>query len=239
MINMRSWLLAVAVVALALSVANAQTPGCVGNSPCTSTQVFTPSGQTTMAVTTVSARVVFPSTGSGVNLVVTNTASTVAYLALGNSSVVATTTGNPIQPGQTLVFPQGTNTYLAAVTAAGTGSLLVPSGTGVPGVTTGGSSSSGGGGGGTSIVYSPLDVYAVTVGSTPVNAVVGPAGGCNLISTVDLIINPVAAAGTSASTTSVLLPAGINYQCGPIAAGVNISINCSGGGTCSWTGVKW
>ena len=83
----------------------------------------------------------------------------------------------------------------------------------------------------------PLDAYAVTVGGTAVNAVVGPANGCNFSSAVDLIVNSVGTAGTSASTTSQLLPAGMSYQCGPVTT--NVSVNCSTGGTCSWAGNKW
>ena len=85
-----------------------------------------------------------------------------------------------------------------------------------------------------------LDITAVTVSSTAVTALTGPANGCNISSSVALIIDPVNAAGTSASATSQLQPANASpYQCGVLAAGVKVSVNCSGGGTCSWSGVRW
>lgn len=87
--------------------------------------------------------------------------------------------------------------------------------------------------------YRTLDFYAVTVGGTPKSAVTGPANGCQISSAVDLIIDSVAAAGTTRATTSQLLAAGGLFQCGPISSSIVISVNCSGGGTCSWQGVRW
>lgn len=85
-----------------------------------------------------------------------------------------------------------------------------------------------------------LDATAVTVSSTAVVAVAGPANGCNISSAVALIVDAVGTPGTSASGTSQLQPAlAAPYQCGPIGAGVSIMVNCSGGGTCSWTGYRW
>ena len=91
-----------------------------------------------------------------------------------------------------------------------------------------------------SFVPRALDLTAVTVSSTAVTALTGPANGCNISSSSALIIDPVATAGTSASGTSQLQPANAApYQCGVLAAGVKVSVNCSGGGTCAWTGVRW
>ncbi len=28
-------------------------------------------------------------------------------------------------------------------------------------------------------------------------------------------------------------------ECGPLLPGARVSVNCSGGGTCSWTGDRW
>lgn len=85
-----------------------------------------------------------------------------------------------------------------------------------------------------------LDATAVTVASTAVVAVAGPANGCNITSSVALIIDPVGTPGISASGTSQLQPANASpYQCGPIGAGVSIRVNCSGGGTCGWAGYRW
>lgn len=85
-----------------------------------------------------------------------------------------------------------------------------------------------------------LTLTAVTVGGTPVVALTGPANGCNISSSVALIIDLVAPAGTSPSATGQLQPAGAApFQCGPISKDVSVSVNCSGGGTCSWQGMRW
>jgi len=89
-------------------------------------------------------------------------------------------------------------------------------------------------------VHSALEGTAVTTPGTAVVAVKGPLKGCNISSSVALIIDQVGAAGTSASGTSQLQPAGAApYQCGELRPGSNVSVNCSGGGTCSWTGDRW
>lgn len=93
--------------------------------------------------------------------------------------------------------------------------------------------------------YRALDFAAVTVGGTPVAAVTGPAYGCQFTSSVDLIVDTtgkpgaLSPAGTSASGTSQLLPAGQPWQCGALATGAIVSVNCSGGGTCNWQGNRW
>jgi len=93
--------------------------------------------------------------------------------------------------------------------------------------------------------YRALDLFAVTVSSTPVAAVTGPAYGCQFTSSVDLIVDTtgklgvLSPAGTSATTTSQLLPAGVAWQCGALASGAVVSVNCSGGGTCNWQGNRW
>ena len=85
-----------------------------------------------------------------------------------------------------------------------------------------------------------LQATAVTVAGTAVVAVSGPAHGCNISSSVALIIDQVGTAGTSASGTSQLQPAGAApYQCGQVAGNAKVSVNCSGGGTCSWAGDVW
>ena len=83
-----------------------------------------------------------------------------------------------------------------------------------------------------------LDNTAIT--GSAINALTGPANGCNISSTSALIIDLVNAAGTSPSNTSQLQPAGATpFQCGPIKAGVVVSVNCSGGGSCNIQGMRW
>jgi hypothetical protein len=88
--------------------------------------------------------------------------------------------------------------------------------------------------------HGALQATAVTVAGTAVIAVNGPVHGCNITSSVALIIDSVGTAGTTASGTSQLQPAGAApYQCGQVAGNAKVSVNCSGGGTCSWTGDVW
>jgi len=84
-----------------------------------------------------------------------------------------------------------------------------------------------------------LDKYAVTVSSTAVVALTGPTNGCNIMSSVPLIIDTVGTAGTSGSTTSQLVTANTPFKCVNLSPGVQVSVNCSGGGTCAWWGVRW
>jgi len=88
---------------------------------------------------------------------------------------------------------------------------------------------------------SALDATSVA-GGVAVTAVTGPVNGCAIIpGTTALIVNIVGTAGTSASGTSVLQPTNApqGFQCGPLGPHVNVSVNCSGGGACSWTGYKY
>lgn len=122
-------------------VAQAQQPGCVNNTPCVQPNVFVPTGAGTLAVTTTSASVTFPTTGGNLTLKVTNAGAVTVYYAVGGAGVVATTASAPLAAGQTVALAQGSNGYLAAVTASGTASLTLQSGTGVPIITYGASGS--------------------------------------------------------------------------------------------------
>lgn len=122
-----------AFVALAWAgAASAQVPGCVQGAQCVLLQQFTPVGFTTLAVTNVSSSVPFPATGPTLGLLVTNDGPDTVYVAIGASSIVATTLNMPVGPGRSVYLPQGTWTTLAAVTASGTGQLTMASGTGAP-----------------------------------------------------------------------------------------------------------
>jgi hypothetical protein len=134
-------------------VAHAQTvPGCLNGTPCTAIQTFTPTGTASLSATVTSASVAFPSTGGVLNVMLVNTGSVPAYIAIGNSSVVATTSGIPVLPGQPIVLAQGISTNIAAITASGTTSLSVTSGTGQP-----------------AIVYSQLTIPPITASTPPLS----------------------------------------------------------------------
>lgn len=109
--------------------------GCSGSGG--SSQPYQPDSYTpaTLAVTTTSSRVAAPGTGTG--LVVTNTGSTPVFVNVGGSTVTATTANLIINPGNFFGFYYpGGSAYVAAVTASGSGSLSVVSGTGMPNVGT-------------------------------------------------------------------------------------------------------
>ena len=102
---------------------------------------FTPAAAyASLSVSNASTRVSLP---AGAVVVVYNTGSTAAYVTLGNSSVVATTGGDAIQPGSWMSFTPGASTYLAAITASSTTSLNISGGTGLPSGAGGGSSGGG------------------------------------------------------------------------------------------------
>jgi hypothetical protein len=80
-------------------------------------------------------------------------------------------------------------------------------------------------------------------GGVAVKAVVGPVKGCAIIpGATSLIIDLVGTAGTAAAGTSILQPTAgpaTGFQCGPLDAGVTVSVNCLAGGACSWTGYQY
>lgn len=132
-------------------------PGCPspGSIPCTATQIYTPVAETTLSVTSTSARVAFPGTGT-FNAMLTNTGLKTAYYAVGSIAAVATTSSASLAAGQSVAFPQGANTYVAAIAGGGdTTSLTVRSGTGYPVVVYGSLAVSGGS-------ITPLPATAVT-----------------------------------------------------------------------------
>ena len=116
----------------------AQIPGCptVGSN-CVTIQGFQPLTKTTLAVSSASSNVALPTPGASYNVLITNAGSTDAYLLLGTTSGVVATTSNPILPaGQSAWFPQGTNAYVAAITASSTTNLTIQSGAGTPTIVT-------------------------------------------------------------------------------------------------------
>ena len=95
--------------------------------------VFTQTGRVTIAATGTSASAVLASTGASAPIATTavfnNLGTAIAYVALGASNVVATTTGSyPVQPAGTAVLSLGSATYAAAITAGSSVSVSVSTG---------------------------------------------------------------------------------------------------------------
>jgi hypothetical protein len=89
--------------------------------------------QKTLAVTTSSASTSLGSTGASspvaTTAIIQNLGANTAYINLGASSVVATTTGGyPVQPSQSVNLAIGSAGYIAAITAASTASVSVSTG---------------------------------------------------------------------------------------------------------------
>ena len=106
---------------------------------------FAPGGSysTPLSVSSSSSRTPLP-TGSAIN--VYNTGSNAAFIALGNGSVVATTSEDQVPAGGCLSLVVGSNTNIAAITASSTTTLNISGGSGL-GTCGGGGGGSGGGGG--------------------------------------------------------------------------------------------
>ena len=76
-----------------------------------------------------SSRVPLP---SGTVVTIYNTGANSAYVTLGNSSVTAAVGNDVIPAGGWMAFTVGTNTFLAAIETAGTTSLNLSGGAGLP-----------------------------------------------------------------------------------------------------------
>jgi hypothetical protein len=84
-----------------------------------------------ISATTSSSRAAL--VGSGNVLVLTNVGDVTVYVALGDSSITATTSYYPILPGtkETMTLPDdGSLTYVAGITASGSATLLAHRGFG-------------------------------------------------------------------------------------------------------------
>lgn len=111
---------------------------CVDPNCAAVTTPWTPIGFVDLSATDVSSTATLAGTGVGLIVLVTNQGPAVAYVALGTSSVVATTSSTPLQPGDSLALPQGTSTTAAAITGSGlAATLVVTSGSGCPLVVSG------------------------------------------------------------------------------------------------------
>ena len=95
-----------------------------------------------LSVGATSSRVALP---SGLVVIVYNTGANAAFVTLGNSTATASTANDVIPAGGWMAFTVGPSTFLAAIETAGTTSLNISGGSGMP---TGVGGSGGGGGGG-------------------------------------------------------------------------------------------
>lgn len=155
-----------------------------------------------LSVGATSSRVPLP---TGTLVVVYNTGANAAFVTLGNSSVSATTANDVIPAGGWMAFTVGSNTNLAAIETAGTTSLNISGGSGLP---TG--ASGGGGGGGSGSNASVGATGAPAPGSATYNGMlvaggnmVGPSGSSWGLAPTGLNV-----LGVNANVLSSTLPAG-------------------------------
>lgn len=91
---------------------------------------FSPTGQTTLSVTTASGRVAFATPGP--TALIINTGANAAYLKFGGSTVTATTSNYLLNPGCAMAWDVNGQGYVAAITGSSTTTLSVATGGGVP-----------------------------------------------------------------------------------------------------------
>lgn len=144
---------------------------------------------------TATAQVALP---AGVAVEVFNTGTNTAFVNLGTSSgVTSSTLDIPIAANSWLGFAVGTNTNIAAITSSGTATLTIAGGSGLP---TGAGGGSTGGGGVSSTV-------TLAAGSALVGHVVNDAGTA-VIGHVIVDSGTLTANGTITATGTVALAAG-------------------------------
>ena len=144
-------------------------PGRVSGSFSTTVGGFQPTpAYTTLSVGATSSRVALP---SGTSVVVYNTGSNPAYVALGGSSVTATASNDVIPAGGWMAFTVGSASYLAAIESSGSTSLNLSGGSGLPTGTSGG-----GGGGGSGSNASVGSISSAAPGSATYNGMLVSGG---------------------------------------------------------------
>lgn len=127
----------------------ASNPGKISGSFSASLSGFQPApAYSQLSVGATSSRVALP---SGSVVVVYNTGTNAAFVTLGNSSVTAAASNDVVPAGGWTAFTVGPNTNLAAIETAGTTSLNISGGTGLPTGTSGGGGGGGGGGSNASV----------------------------------------------------------------------------------------
>jgi hypothetical protein len=116
---------------------------------------FQPKAKTTLSTSSASSRVAFASADP--SLLLRNVGATDAYYALGDNTIAATTGSYLIKAGEAIVLDVTGFTYLAGITASGTTTLNLVSGTGLSVL-----SQPGGGGGGAGGAVTITDRTEVT-----------------------------------------------------------------------------
>ncbi len=137
--HLMTFRLSCAAIALAAGVSSASATVIPSQPPFQPTPAYAQ-----LPVGATSSRVALP---SGSVIAVYNTGSNPAFVVLGNSSVVATASGDQVAPGGFLCQAVGSATYLAAIETAGTTSINISGGAGIC------AGSGGGGGGGGSLAF--------------------------------------------------------------------------------------
>jgi hypothetical protein len=165
---------------------------------------FAPTTTVTRSLSTTSANVALP---AGATDVIRNTGSVDAYIKFGTTSGVAAATTDTLLPaGQAMTFSPGSNTFIAGITASGTGSLSITGGSGAPAMTGGGSGGGGGGGGAvTAAVGAYLDGWSATHGLTTDSACATDNGTCGIVALMkrnnQRVTSMIAAIGTPMQQT--------------------------------------
>lgn len=136
---------------------------------------FAPTGNASLAVTTTTARVAFGSADT--SMVIQNTGSATAYIRTGTVAVNALITDTPIPAGGSYAFNTGGQGFIAAITASGSTTLRITTGTGLPALAL---ASSGGGGGGASVTATAASPTLVE-GSTTNNISADLHGGTRML----------------------------------------------------------
>jgi hypothetical protein len=156
-----------------------------------------------LSVGATSSRVPLP---SGTVVIVYNTGANAAFVTLGNSTATATVGNDVIPAGGWMAFTVGPNTYLAAIETAGTTTLNLSGGAGLP--TGAGGGGGGGGGGGSNASVGAIGSPAP--GSATYSGVLVPGG--NMVgasgSTWGSAPTGLNVLGVNADVLSSALPAG-------------------------------
>ena len=161
---------------------------------------FTSTGSASLSASTTTSNTALGSTGA--LTLVTNGGSVSAYVALGGSTVTATTTGyGPgsvlVRAGQTIILQTGGATYLAGITASSTASLTISTGNQA----------------GISATFTPSgtqDVKVKQVGATPVLVGAGATGAGSQRTTVAQDSTTVAGSASLPTGSNTIGNVGLN-----------------------------